>query len=231
MAVNTLLQFLTHERGLDVQRAQEKVRQQAEKSRIVKRIMDSNLRIAGIAYRQAHQHTAQAREKERVLVNRQQGIMRRILDSNVRLIAQGYNKLLETSQANKNVIKNKMRNLIKSLKDKELGFVIAAYNGLVQRARMLGGEGMGIATMKKVGLVKRLMNKGHNMQIMAVNGIKEFLRVERLLDDAEVERMLAQAKEKERILRRIMDSNLRMSGIAYRQAHHYTVETRKKERV
>jgi hypothetical protein len=36
---------------------------------------------------------------------------------------------------------------------------------------MLAGEGMGVATMKKVGLVKRLMNKGHNMQIMAVNGI------------------------------------------------------------
>jgi DNA-binding transcriptional regulator LsrR (DeoR family) len=69
------------------------------------------------------------------------------------------------------------------------------------------------------------------MQIMAVNGIKEFLRVERLLDEAEVERMLAQAKEKERILRRIMDSNLRMCGIGFRQAHQHTVEARDKERV
>jgi hypothetical protein len=94
---------------------------------------------------------------------------------------------------------------------------------------MLNGKGMGTAGMKKVGLVKRLMNKGHNMQIMAVNGIKEFLRVERLLDEAEVERMLATRKEKEKILRRIMDSNIRMCGIGFRQAHQYTVDAREKE--
>jgi hypothetical protein len=96
---------------------------------------------------------------------------------------------------------------------------------------MLNGKGMGTAGMKKVGLVKRLMNKGHNMQIMAVNGIKEFLRVERLLDEAEVERMVATRKGKERILRRIMDSNVRMCGIGFRQAHQYTVDARDKERV
>jgi hypothetical protein len=55
--------------------------------------------------------------------------------------------------------------------------------------------------------------------------------VERLLDDAEMERMLVQSKQKERILKRIMDSNLRMSGIAYRQAHQHTIEAREKERV
>lgn len=134
MAVNTLQQFLTHERATSLQLAELKLRQQSEKSRILKRIMDSNLRMAGIAYRQAHQHTLQARDKERVLVNRQQGIMRRILDSNVRLMAQGYNKLVEEAKSRKGHLQNKMRNLIKALTDKDTMFVVQAYNGLKQRA-------------------------------------------------------------------------------------------------
>jgi sugar-specific transcriptional regulator TrmB len=128
MAVNSLREFLTHERDQDEKRKQEYQRQQAEKSRILRRIMDSNIRMCGIGFRQAHQYTVDAREKEILLMQRQRGIMRRILDSNTRILAQGYNKLLEASKANKAHLQHRMRTLIKSLKDKDLGFVITAYN-------------------------------------------------------------------------------------------------------
>jgi hypothetical protein len=72
--------------------------------------------------------------------------MRRILDSNIRVMAQGYNKLVEEAKGRKVHLQNKMKNLIKSLTEKDLGYVMVAYHGLKQRARMLDGEGMGSAS-------------------------------------------------------------------------------------
>jgi hypothetical protein len=43
-------------------------------------------------------------------------------------------------------MENKVRYLIRSLTDKDLGYMMVAYNGLKQRARMLNGEGMGSAS-------------------------------------------------------------------------------------
>jgi hypothetical protein len=72
--------------------------------------------------------------------------MRRILDSNTRVMAQGYNKLVEEAKGRKVHLKNRMKNLIKSLTDKDLGYMMVAYHGLKQRARMLNGEGIGSAS-------------------------------------------------------------------------------------
>ena len=41
---------------------------------------------------------------------------------------------------------------------------------------MLHGVGMGDSQMKKVSLIKRLMNKGHNLQVMAINSLKELTK-------------------------------------------------------
>ena len=157
--------------------------------------------------------------------------MRRILDSNARVMAQGYNKLLEEANQRKKHLQNRMKNLIKSLTDKDLGYMMVAYHGLKQRSRMLNGEGMGSASMLKVQLIKRLTNTSHNLQVMAINAIKEFLIHERNLDEAKKLQQERNQREKERILRRVMDSNLRMCGTGFRQAHQYMVESREKERV
>ena len=144
--------------------------------------------------------------------------MRRILDSNTRVMAQGYNKLVEEANSRKTHLKNKMRNLVKSLTDKDLAYIIVAYHGLKQRSRMLGGEGMGTANMKKVQLIKRLTNQSHNQQVMAVNSLTTFLSHERNMDQLIQQKHARQQREKERILRRIIDSNLRMAGVGFRQA-------------
>ena len=144
--------------------------------------------------------------------------MRRILDSNTRVMAQGYNKLVEEANSRKTHLKNKMRNLVKSLTDKDLAYIIVAYHGLKQRSRMLGGEGMGTANMKKVQLIKRLTNQSHNQQVMAVNSLTTFLSHERNMDQLIQQKHARQQRDKERILRRIIDSNLRMAGVGFRQA-------------
>merc|ERR1711985_68237 len=101
------------------------------------------LRMAGTAFRQALQWTESERERERLLMQRQRGIMRRIVDSNVRLMSAGYNKLIEEWKARQNNLKDKLKFVIKTLTDKDAQMSMMAYNGLKQRALMLAGVGMG----------------------------------------------------------------------------------------
>merc|ERR1712048_299234 len=100
--------------------------------------------------------------------------------------------------------------------DKDASYILAGYNGLKQRALMLSGVGMGDAAMKKIQLIKRLTNQGYNLQVMAANGLKEFLASERAREEAERLEFERQQREKDRILRRIMDSNVRMMGVGFR---------------
>merc|ERR1712023_384378 len=161
------------------------------------------------------------REKERMLMYKQRGIMRRIVDSNTRLMSAGYNKLIEEWKSRQNNLKEKLKFVIKSLTDLDSQNTMMAYNGLKQRALMLSGVGLGDSMMKKVQLIKRLTNQGFNLQCMAVNSLIEYLKSER-------ER---QQKEKDRILRRIMDQNLRFAGMAFRQGYQHMESEREKERM
>merc|ERR1712014_13010 len=116
---------------------------------------------------------------ERVLMLKQRGIMRRIVDKNARMVSAGYNKLIEEWKSRQNTLKEKLKFVIKALTDKDAAYILAGYNGLKQRALMLSGVGMGDAEMKKIQLIKRLTNQGYNLQVMAVNSIREFLTSER----------------------------------------------------
>jgi hypothetical protein len=171
----------------------------------------------------------EAREKERVKIFKQRGIMRRILDSNTRVMAQGYNKLLESSKGAKAQLKNKMRNLVKALTDKDTMYKLQAYNGLRQRCLMLNGAGMGRSDTRKVQLIRRLTNQTYNVQIMAINALKEFIRIERSLDEAYSREWLRQQSEKYRFCMRMMDSSTNLLSIAFRQSHDHSLASRHKE--
>merc|ERR1712170_31452 len=123
-------------------------RQQKEKDRILRRIMNGNLRMMGTGFRQALQWTVADREAE-IAMAKQRGIMRRIVDSNVRLMGAGWNKLLEQWKAQQNAMKEKLKFVIASLTDKDKQFLLMAYNGLKQRMQMLNGVGMSDAAQKK----------------------------------------------------------------------------------
>merc|ERR1711976_381615 len=136
MGANALQEFLASERAREEAERLERERQQKEKDRILRRIMDSNVRMMGTGFRQAEQWTIMQREAEIALMRRQRGIMRRIVDSNVRLMSAGYNKLLEEWKARNNNLKEKLRFVIKALTDKDASYILAGYNGLKQRALM-----------------------------------------------------------------------------------------------
>merc|ERR1712093_329568 len=179
MAVNAVREYLTSERDREEREREEYERQQKEKDRILRRIMNGNLRMMGTGFRQALQWTVHDREAEIALMAKQRGIMRRIVDSNVRLMSAGWNKLLEEWKARNGMLKDKLKFVIKALSDKDASYMLAAYNTMKQRKLMLNGVGMGDAGMKKVQLIKRLTNQGHNLQVMGVNSIREYLLSER----------------------------------------------------
>merc|ERR1711976_739140 len=166
----------------------------------------------GIAFRQALQWTVADREAEIKRAMKMRGIMNRIVDSNVRLMGMGYNKLVEEWKARMAEIRDKLKFILRSLTDQQAKYILMAYNGLQQRAAMLNGVGMSNTEMLKIQLIKRLTNKGYNMQVMGVNAIREFLTSERYNDELARLEAERQAKEKDRILRRIMDSNCRFMG-------------------
>merc|ERR1712048_712180 len=161
------------------------------------------------------------RAAEIALMARQRGIMRRIVDGNVRLMSAGWNKLLESWKARNGMLKDKLKFVIKALTDKDANYKLMAYNQMKQRMLMLNGVGLGDAEMKKVQLIKRLTNQGHILQVMGVNSIREYLVSERDREEQERLEFERQQKEKDRILRRIMNGNLRMMGTGFRQAFQW----------
>merc|ERR1711957_109191 len=108
------------------------------------------------------------------------------------------------------MLKDKLKFVIKALTDKDAMFTMMAYNAMKQRCLMLNGVGMGDAGMKKCQLIKSLTNQGYNLQVMGVNCIREFLKSARNDEERAREEYERQQKEKDRILRRIMNGNLRM---------------------
>merc|ERR1711957_948231 len=166
---------------------------------------------------------------EIALTNRRMGIMRRIIDSNTRLASAGYNKLLEASKSRKFMLKNKLRFVILALTDSDASFKLAAYNGLKQRALMLNGVGCSQTQMKKVSLLKRIMNKGYSQQVMGINSMKAFLKFDREREEEARLKYERNMKEKDRILRRIMNTGLRFAGIAFDQSYAWTIAARKAE--
>merc|ERR1712224_192462 len=229
MGVNSIREFLSSERYREEREREEYERQQREKDRILRRIMNGNLRMMGTGFRQALQWTEFDRAAEIALMARQRGIMRRIVDGNVRLMSAGWNKLLESWKANNAMLKEKLKFVIKALTDKDAAFTLMAYNQMKQRMLMLNGVGLGDAEMKKVQLIKRLTNQGHNLQVMGVNSIREYLTSERDREERERAEYERQQKEKDRILRRIMNSNVRFMGMGFRQALQWTVADREAE--
>merc|ERR1712167_416547 len=183
----------------------------------------------GMGFRQALQWTVAAREAEIALMAKQRGVMRMMVDSNARLMKAGYNKLIEEWKAKQGALKDKLKFVIAALTDKDKQFTLMAYNAMKQRALMLNGVGMGDAEMKKCQLIKRLTNQGYNFQVMAVNCIREFLKDARILEEEARLEFERQQKEKDRILRRIMNQNLRFLGMGFRQALQFTIAEREAE--
>jgi len=151
---------------------------------------------------------------------KQRGIMRRIVDKNARMCSAAYNKMMEVYKAKQNEAKEKLKFIIAALTDSDKAFTLMAYNGLKQRYLMLIGVGFAddAAQKLKIRLIRKLTDTSFNLQTQAAKALKEFLRVERDREEAARLEFERQQREKERYLKRIMDSGVRMMGTGFRQA-------------
>merc|ERR1712110_149539 len=167
-AVNALLDFLKSERNQDELNRIEFERQQKEKDRLLRRMMDGNLRVMGQALRQFQLHAEAAAEAERVRMARQRGIMRRIVDSNVRIMGMGYNKLIESWKERTKMLKDKLKFIIKSLTDKDAAYTLAAFNGMRERKLLLDCVGFDNAAAQKlkVRLIRKITDSAFNLQTL-----------------------------------------------------------------
>merc|ERR1711930_34052 len=128
--VNAIREYLSSEQRREEAARLEYERQQREKDRILRRIMNGNLRVMGTGFRQAFQWMEFDRAAEIALMAKQRGIMRRIVDSNVRLMSAGWNKLLEEWKARNGMLRDKLKFVIKALADKDASYMLMAYNAM-----------------------------------------------------------------------------------------------------
>merc|ERR1712170_197749 len=185
MGVNSIREYLASERNAEELARLEAERQAKEKDRILRRIMNGNLRMLGTAFRQALQWTVADREAEIARARRMRGIMNRIVDSNVRLMSAGYNKLIEEWKARMAALREKLRFVIATLTDNEKKFILMAYNQLKQRKLMLEGVGFSddAAQKLKIRLIRKLTDSAYNMQTQGIVAIREWLASERYAEE------------------------------------------------
>merc|ERR1712183_61502 len=174
-------EFLASERDREERERLEYERQQKEKDRILRRIMDANVRWMGIGFRQAYQWMEADRDADRLRMYKQRGIMRRIIDANTRLMSAGYNKLLEDAKMRKQQLMEKLRFVIKSLTDKDARDILMAYNQVKQNWLKLIGVGYegDVAQKLKIRLIRKLTDTGYNLMSQGCQAVKEFLASER----------------------------------------------------
>ena len=160
-----------------------------------------------MAFRQAFLFMKEERDKEILNTFKMRGIIRKMSDSALRLEGMAFNKLLLQWRNDMAKLKDKMRFVIAALQDRENMLVLMAYNGLKQRYLRLVGIGLGENQRKKIDFLKRITDRTHFLQKMTVFTLKEILVLARQRDEElriEIER---QNKEKDKVLRRIMNVN------------------------
>ena len=118
--------------------------------------------------------------------------------------------------------REKLRFIVRSLKDMDLRHSSMAYNTMKQNKNIQSNENLTIVELKKKEFIKKLTNQGTRYQYMAVNSLKEFLIIEKLKSSS-----IKQYKEK--VISRIMNKSQRQMSSAMRVIVLHTKEESRKE--
>jgi len=108
------------------------------------------------------------------LFDRKKAICRRVLDANFRSMSAGWNNLIQMYREHMQQVREKVKYIVKCMRDKDAQFVFQAWKGMVERKRMMEGVGMGKAEQNKLKLLRRLMDKGYDLQVQAWNALSEW---------------------------------------------------------
>merc|ERR1712218_570360 len=127
---------------------------------------------------------------------------------------------LEGDKQRKTYLKNKLKFIFSTIGDVDAANILAAYNGLKENKLKMDGVGYenDIGNKLKIRLMRRLTNGAFNLQLMALRAIKGFLKKERDTDKDIRDKMVKDRWNKDRCLRRLLFSNLRLVGLGFNKA-------------
>merc|ERR1712151_695094 len=108
------------------------------------------------------------------LFDKKKAICRRVLDTNFRLMSAGWNNLIQMYREHMQEVREKVKYIVKCMRDKDAAYVYAAWKGMLERKRMLDGVGLGKAEQNKVKLLRRLLDKSYDLQVQAWNALIEW---------------------------------------------------------
>jgi hypothetical protein len=205
MAVNSLRGWLVLEREREDHDRKEFMRDMQERDKVLKRIMDSNLRRMAHGFRGARVWTATQREQEINTVSKQRAICKRIVSANTHLLSMGFNKLVTEYKSRRNHLQDKFRFIIQCLRSADAKYTLQAYNGLIARASILNHVGSTRAQLHRAKLVRRLVNKSYDFQSQAYHQLMAFHKHLNTKDAHEYTVM-------SKLLKRLMEASLRKQG-------------------
>ena len=94
----------------------------ADRDKILKRLANKATRNLGQALRMLRVHCKDRRERQRNLLIKKRGICRRIVESNARLQGMGYNKLIDFYKQAKANLLDRVKFIIRALRNKDLQY-------------------------------------------------------------------------------------------------------------
>merc|ERR1712159_355151 len=243
-------EFLKSEREREEAERLEFERQQKEKDRILRRIMNSNVRFVGMGFRQAWQFMESEINKERAMAAKQRGILRKMSDSTYRLLGAALNQLKYNSNFSNILLKKTL------LKMTDTGYALqaAAFRIMLhnhregqklqeKRDRILRGTcnkfansayRLGHAALKKLVELWKKSNKSADELARRKEGVlKRIIDVDARLMGMGLNRLKQQALAiynlKRSFCLRIMDKNVQLMAAAQRNLRDHAYNTRQAE--
>ena len=199
-------------------------RTQLKRSHVMKIMTNQAYRDMTSTFKHLTYVAEKIQAQDQAALIKQRGICKRIIDSNVRFMAMGFNKLVEAHAAKQARIREKIKIIIQMLNDQQALYVMMAYNGLKEVRNKSHCIGYSRSELLREQLIRRLCDRGYNLGLQAVTSLRTFLRTEREAD-------VRNQTTKDRILRRLMDENLRFLGQAMRMLQYHAKEETETERV
>ena len=206
-AWNRLSEFKSQRRSLELFNRR-------EKSKVVQRIVDRKLRDLAQGFRASSIFAKSELEKEISITKKLRGIVVRIMDSNYRLVSSGFNTLVAQHRHHRKLVSQKVKFIIKSLRDRGTSNLLLAYGGLKERCVLINGILENVAHSKRETFIKRLLDQSLRLLHQGYNTLRGF-------NSTHIHSQAKLAKRKEKVLRRLMDAQFQQKGIAYTAARKW----------
>jgi hypothetical protein len=184
------------------QRSAQELSNKKEKSKVVQRIVNCELRDLAQGFRLSKLFAKSDFEKENLITKKLRIIVVRIMDSNYRLVSSGFGTLVGQHRHHKILVSQKLKFIIRGLRDSGMSNLLLAYGGLKERCVLVNAIIENVGSSKRETFIKQMIHQSLRLLSQGYNTLREF-------NSTHKQNQAKLAKRKEKVLRRLMDSQLR----------------------